>query len=59
MANTRHSGHRTKEHESPLRWLEDVVSMFAGKRVGLEASLFLFELVLAAVIGIIVDAVRP
>lgn len=44
-------GHHPKE--SPLRWLEDIASIFAGKRVGLEASLLLYALVIAALAGII------
>ncbi len=41
-----------RHHESPLHWLEDVASMFAGKRVGIEAAIFLFGLVGAVLIGI-------
>jgi hypothetical protein len=50
--------HRPKEHESPLRFLEDIASIFAGKRVGLEASLLLYGVVIAALAGIIWTAVH-
>ena len=52
------SGRRSEQHETPLRWLEDVASIFAGKRVGLEATLFLYLLAAAAVVGIIWTAVH-
>jgi hypothetical protein len=58
MVNAPDNGHRPHEHESPLRWLEDVASIFAGKRVGLEASLFLYLLAAAALVGILWTAVH-
>jgi hypothetical protein len=58
MVNKPGHGCRPEQHESPLRWLEDVASIFAGKRVGLEASLFLYLLALAALAGIIWTAVH-
>ena len=53
------NGHRPRQNESPLHWLEDVASIFAGKRVGLKASLIFYVLAVAAVVGIILTAVRP
>jgi hypothetical protein len=58
MAASRHRP--PKEHESPRHWLQDVASMFAGVKVGLRASFFLFGLVSALLAGIIVSAIlRP
>jgi hypothetical protein len=56
--NESSSGRHPEQHESPLRWLEDVASIFAGKRVGLEATLLLYLLATAAVVGIIWTAVH-
>lgn len=52
------NGRRSQQHESPLRWFEDVASIFAGKRVGLEATLLLYLLAAGALVGIIWTAVH-
>lgn len=58
MVNQHGNSHHPKERDSPLRWLEDVASIFAGKRVGLEATLFLYLLVIGALAGIIWTALH-
>jgi hypothetical protein len=55
---TRGNSNNDDGHESPLHWIEDVASGFAGEQVGLSATLVLFTLAAAALIAILWSALQ-